>query len=54
MGNEKSGVVCGRDNQGESQIDTGRYLQILGQLEGDLYHTTFRPRIEEVLMKQNG
>ncbi len=38
----------------ESLIDTRRYLEILGWLQGDLYHTTFRPQVEEALLKQNG
>ncbi len=37
----------------ESLIDTRRYLEILGQLQGELYHTTFRSEIEEVLLKRN-
>jgi uncharacterized membrane protein len=35
----------------ESLIDTRRHLEILGSLEGDLYHTTFRHQVEEVLWK---
>jgi hypothetical protein len=35
----------------ESLIDTRGYLEILGSLEGDLYHTTFRHKLEEVLWK---
>lgn len=38
----------------ESQIDTRRYVEILGRLEGDLYHTTFQPQVEEVILKQKG
>jgi uncharacterized membrane protein len=37
----------------ESLIDTRRYLEVLGRLRGDLYHTTFRPQVEEALLKQN-
>jgi uncharacterized membrane protein len=37
----------------ESLIDTRRYLEILEGLQGDLYHTTFRPQVEEALLKQN-
>jgi uncharacterized membrane protein len=35
----------------ESLIDTRAYLEILGTLDGGLYHTTFRPQVEEVLWK---
>ena len=35
----------------ESLIDTRRHLEILGTLNGDLYHTTFRHQVEEVLWK---
>jgi hypothetical protein len=35
----------------ESLIDTREYLEILGSLEGGLYHTTFRHQVEEVLWK---
>ena len=38
----------------ESQIDAGRYVEILGRLNGDLYHTTFRQQVEEALLKQEG
>ena len=37
-----------------SLIDTHRYLEILEALPGKLYHTTFRPRTEEALLKKNG
>ena len=38
----------------DSLIDTRRYLKILEGLQGDLYHTTFRPQVEEALLKKNG
>jgi uncharacterized membrane protein len=38
----------------ESLIDTGRYLEILEALPGNLYHTTFRHQTEEALLKQKG
>ena len=34
--------------------DAGRYVEILGRLNGDLYHTTFRQQVEEALLKQEG
>ena len=37
-----------------SLIDTQRYLEILETFPGDVYHTTFRPRTEEALLKQIG
>ena len=37
-----------------SLIDTHRYLEILEAFPGDLYHTTFRSRTEEALLKKNG
>lgn len=37
----------------ESQIDTRRHLEILGSLQGGLYHTTFRPQVEEALLNHN-
>ena len=39
---------------GESLIDTRRYLEILGQMQGTLFQTTFRSQVEEVLLKKNG
>jgi uncharacterized membrane protein len=36
----------------ESQIDTRRYLEVLGRLQGDLYHTTFPVQVEEVLVNK--
>jgi len=36
-----------------SLIDTHRYHEILEAFPGDLYHTTFRPRTEEALLKKN-
>ena len=38
----------------DSLIDSRRYLKILERLQGDPYHTTFRPQVEEALLKQNG
>jgi len=37
----------------ESLIDSRRFLEILGEQQGNLYHTTFQPQVEEVLLKQN-
>jgi uncharacterized membrane protein len=37
----------------ESLIDTRRYVEILEAVPGNLYHTTFSPQIEEVLLKQD-
>ncbi len=37
----------------ESMIDTRRYLEMLGQLQGDIYHTIFRSQVEEALMKKD-
>ena len=36
---------------GESLIDAGRLIEILEGLQGDLYYTTFRPEVEEALLK---
>ena len=36
---------------GESLIDAGRLIEILEGLPGDLYYTTFRPEVEEALLK---
>jgi uncharacterized membrane protein len=38
----------------ESQIDTRRYLEPLESIPGELHHTTFRPQVEEALLKHNG
>lgn len=38
----------------ESQIDTRRYLELLENVPGELHHTTFRPQVEEGLLKHNG
>ena len=35
----------------ESLIDSRRFLEILGEQQGELYHTTFRPQVEEVLLR---
>ena len=37
----------------EGLIDTHRYLEILGQLKGDLHHTIFRSQVEEALLNKN-
>jgi uncharacterized membrane protein len=37
----------------ESLIDTRSLIEILEGLQGDLYHTTFRPQVEEALLKHN-
>ena len=38
----------------ESRIDTERFVESLEPLQGDLYRTTFDPRVEKALLKRNG
>jgi uncharacterized membrane protein len=38
----------------ESLLDSRRFLEILEAQQGDLYHTTFRSQVEEVLLRQTG
>ena len=38
----------------ENLLDTRRLLEILEKQQGDIYQTTFRPQVEEVLLKQTG
>jgi len=36
----------------ESLIDTRTYLDVLEGITGDVYHTTFKPQVEEVLLNR--